>query len=33
MQDDAEILPVDGLYVPAGQGMHDNSEKLLEEGL
>jgi hypothetical protein len=33
MQDDAKTLPADGLYVPAGQGMHDDAEVLPGDGL
>jgi hypothetical protein len=33
MQDSNEVLPLDGLYVPAGQAMQDNIEVPLTDGL
>ncbi len=33
MQDDSEVLPFDGLYVPAGQATHDINDALPVDGL
>jgi hypothetical protein len=33
MHDNDEVLPEDGLYLPAGQAMHDEDDVLPMEGL